>query len=71
MKTIKTGYEESIHGKMTVKQLIKFLEGHDPETQIVIADKDCWYDNIGGVQFLEDDSAITFIIGAPVDTRQF
>lgn len=70
MKTA-TGYKQSTHGIMTVKQLLEFLQGQDPNTQIVIADKDGWYDNIGGVQFMEEDSAITFEIGVPVDPRQF
>jgi len=70
MKT-QMGYKKSKHGIMTVKQLLEFLEGQDPDTQIVIADKDSWFDNIGGVQFMEEDSAITFEIGVPVDTRQF
>lgn len=70
MKTVNS-YTKSKHGIMTVKQLLEFLQGQDPDTQIVIADKDGWYDNIGGVQFMEEDSAITFEIGVPVDPRQF
>ncbi len=66
-------YTQTSGGILTVGQLIRVLEGLDPNTQIVIGDLDGWYYNIDGFHTPSEDgyTALTFSQGDPVNSRQF
>lgn len=58
---------------MTVADLIDILSDRDPTEQILMADEDTWV-NVGCVKVPTDNgdySAVTFIPGEEMDTRQF
>ncbi len=65
-----------VEGILTTGQLRKWLEGVADDVQVVLDDRDGWYDNVERVivpagDFGGEFSAVTLCPGHSVDSRQF